>query len=291
MNGRGREYERLLAALVTSAAGVSAQGGVIEFDDKDAWIAAAGEFTTIGFTEVPNLTFLSNHYADLGVVFSDGNDITRCCGQFETWPNDGAGLDGNGNITLAFDEPQASIASDFPGFLQIELYRKGQLIYASGLLGVGGVGNFGGLVSGALFDTAVLMDFPPEHEAEIDDFHFGGSVCPADLDGDGAVAVPDLLALLAAWGTDPGGPPDLDGDGAVAVPDLLALLASWGPCVIPPEPCLGDLDDDSVVGVADLLLLLAAWGTSPGGPVDVDGDGVIAIPDLLLLLVNWGPCP
>lgn len=54
--------------------------------------------------------------------------------------------------------------------------------------------------------------------------------CPADMDGDNAVAVPDLLTLLAAWGTNPGGPPDLDGDGTVAVPDLLQLLASWGPC-------------------------------------------------------------
>ena len=54
--------------------------------------------------------------------------------------------------------------------------------------------------------------------------------CPWDLDTDGTVAVPDLLALLAAWGTDPGGPPDFDGDGMVAVPDLMALLAKWGPC-------------------------------------------------------------
>ncbi len=51
-----------------------------------------------------------------------------------------------------------------------------------------------------------------------------------DIDGDGSVNVPDLLALLAAWGTDPGGPPDFDGDGTVAVPDLLALLAAWGQC-------------------------------------------------------------
>ncbi len=54
--------------------------------------------------------------------------------------------------------------------------------------------------------------------------------CPADHDGDRIVAVPDLRALLAAWGTNPGGPPDFDGDGSVAVPDLLALLARWGPC-------------------------------------------------------------
>ncbi len=28
----------------------------------------------------------------------------------------------------------------------------------------------------------------------------------------------------------PGGPPDFDGDGVVAVPDLLTLLVAWGAC-------------------------------------------------------------
>ena len=42
--------------------------------------------------------------------------------------------------------------------------------------------------------------------------------CPWDLDGDGAVAVPDLLFVLANWGA----PYD--------VADLLALLNDWGPC-------------------------------------------------------------
>ncbi len=54
--------------------------------------------------------------------------------------------------------------------------------------------------------------------------------CLADVDGNGAVDVIDLLAMLGAWGTDPGGPPDLDGDGNVGVIDLLALLTAWGPC-------------------------------------------------------------
>ena len=54
--------------------------------------------------------------------------------------------------------------------------------------------------------------------------------CPADLNGDGSVGILDLLALLAAWGTDPGGPPDLDGDAIVGILDLLTLLANWGPC-------------------------------------------------------------
>ncbi len=54
--------------------------------------------------------------------------------------------------------------------------------------------------------------------------------CSWDLDGDANVGILDLLALLAAWGTDPGGPPDFDGDGTVGILDLLTLLANWGPC-------------------------------------------------------------
>ena len=47
----------------------------------------------------------------------------------------------------------------------------------------------------------------------------------------GAVDVPDLLALLAAWGGPPGAGTTCDfDDGFVAVPDLLKLLANWGPC-------------------------------------------------------------
>ncbi len=55
-------------------------------------------------------------------------------------------------------------------------------------------------------------------------------MCPWDLDDDGSVGITDLLALLAAWGSDPGGPPDFDGDGNVGILDLLTLLANWGPC-------------------------------------------------------------
>ena len=59
--------------------------------------------------------------------------------------------------------------------------------------------------------------------------------CPWDCQAaptSGAVDVPDLLALLAAWGgpETPGTTCDLDDDGLIAVPDLLQLLANWGPC-------------------------------------------------------------
>ncbi len=61
----------------------------------------------------------------------------------------------------------------------------------------------------------------------------GPDPCPWDLDGNGQVNVTDLLALLAAWGTDPGAPPDFDGNGSVDVTDLLAFLGRWGPCPSP----------------------------------------------------------
>jgi subtilisin family serine protease len=54
--------------------------------------------------------------------------------------------------------------------------------------------------------------------------------CPADLNGDGSVAIEDFLELLSSWGPNPGHPADLDGDGSVGITDFLTLLATWGPC-------------------------------------------------------------
>ncbi len=59
--------------------------------------------------------------------------------------------------------------------------------------------------------------------------------CPWDCQAapqSGAVDVPDLLALLGAWGgpQTPGTTCDLDGSGVINVLDLLEFLANWGPC-------------------------------------------------------------
>jgi uncharacterized membrane protein len=56
------------------------------------------------------------------------------------------------------------------------------------------------------------------------------SPCPADLDGTGEVGFDDLLAVLAAWGTDGAGA-DLEAPtDVVDFSDLIVVLASWGPC-------------------------------------------------------------
>ena len=160
-----------------------APAGVVEFHDKGDWINAVGPFTTIGFEGFPPGTIITDQWADLGVVFADGNDTIKPFDPI-TFPEDGWGLDGNGNIVLEFAELMAWIASDFPGNLRIDLYSDGQLFYTSGPFGVGGIGNFGGLVSDQLFDMAVLMDVPAGNQAEIDDLHFG-----PPIPGPGAIGV------------------------------------------------------------------------------------------------------
>jgi len=63
-----------------------------------------------------------------------------------------------------------------------------------------------------------------------DDVFHAPPLCVADLDGDGAVGITDLLDLLAAWGPCADCPADLTGDDVVNVFDLLELLSTWGPC-------------------------------------------------------------
>ncbi|MHC4406648.1 MAG: hypothetical protein ACYTG0_44055 [Planctomycetota bacterium] len=159
------------AVAFTCLAVGTARADVIEFTDKDEWIAAVGPFDTVDFTGFPDGTFITDQYAHLGVLFTDGNDnIFLNDGAF---PNDGAGLDGNGDINVSFDTPQAWIGVDFPGILRIELFANGQLIYTSSDFGVGGpgTGNFAGLFCDEQFDAARLID--PAGEAAIDDLHFG----------------------------------------------------------------------------------------------------------------------
>jgi hypothetical protein len=57
-------------------------------------------------------------------------------------------------------------------------------------------------------------------------------VCPADIDGDGAVSASDLVDVLLAWGDCPNGncPADVDGDGVVGVDDLTEIILAWGVC-------------------------------------------------------------
>ncbi len=55
------------------------------------------------------------------------------------------------------------------------------------------------------------------------------NLCVPDIDGDGQVAVTDLVAIIVAWGTDDPSA-DLNDDGVVDVTDLVTVITTWGPC-------------------------------------------------------------
>jgi hypothetical protein len=50
---------------------------------------------------------------------------------------------------------------------------------------------------------------------------------------------------------------DADGDGAVDVDDLLAVILGWGACG---SPCPADVSGDGIVNVDDLIIVILNWG-------------------------------
>jgi hypothetical protein len=144
---------------------------VIEFTDKDEWLASVGPFTTLTFTEFPDDTLITDQYEELGVLFTDGNDTITCCDDIP-FPNDGSGLHGNGAIHLTFFAPQAYIAIDYPYTAAFRLHSQGELIYSTDYFS-GGPGSFAGLLSTDLFDAALLTFDPAAADIRIDDLHFG----------------------------------------------------------------------------------------------------------------------
>lgn len=62
----------------------------------------------------------------------------------------------------------------------------------------------------------------------------------------------------------PGLPGDVNGDGAVNVSDLLAVINQWGACPPSPQSCPADIfpppNGDGAVNVSDLLMVINNWG-------------------------------
>ena len=110
--------------------------------------------------------------------------------------------------------------------------------------------------------------FPDQEPTAFPDAN--GRVLIGQFTTDGTVTLNCNIQYRAADGTNPQAvdltlvfpnncPEDINGDGLVAVDDILTLLSSFG-CTGP--SCVGDLDGDDVVGVNDILSVLSAFSTS-----------------------------
>lgn len=61
----------------------------------------------------------------------------------------------------------------------------------------------------------------------------GACTCAGDVNGDAAVDVHDIVAVVVDWDCAPGPIPcvaDANGDGFVDVSDLVTVILAWGPC-------------------------------------------------------------
>ena len=138
----------VLAALgvsVLAVPGVHASAivdGVVETEDREDWIAWVGEFDVVDFVGFSEGTLLFDQYADLGVLFSDGNDTVRVNQNYLDGFGAFGGLFSDEGLTMVFDEPQSWIGLDYPGFIQFQLFREGELVYESSVFRApqGGIG-------------------------------------------------------------------------------------------------------------------------------------------------------
>jgi hypothetical protein len=154
----------ITAAVVFLAAHAGdGRADVFSYTNLATFQSLVGPQATIGFTEVPLDTTLSDEYSSLGVRFVDGDDTT----QFEpaAYLTDSFGLEGGPHegqlsfIILQFASPVRSLGVDFPGALRIELFNGATSLGSSANFGSSGAGFFGGVISDAPFDRAVLSDW------------------------------------------------------------------------------------------------------------------------------------
>jgi hypothetical protein len=205
----------------------------VEFDqDEVGWWIAVNEFAVADGFELGQGTLVTDQYEDLGVIFTDGDDAAFL-GDCDT-PIDGWGVNGGESIEVQFTTPMRWIAADFLGSVQFDLLSNGKPLYSSSDFGDGTVGQFAGILSTVVFDTAIITS-PKGANVTLDDLRFGpaepGPAPIIDDCNENGIDVEDLTEVILEWSeTFPPSPADINDDGIVDVLDLIEVIVAWGPC-------------------------------------------------------------
>jgi len=179
----------LVGAVISAAITTNSFASVVYFqNDYAGWSASASSYATCSFAEFPQNTFITDQYANLGVLFTGftGNVVKTSAIIF---PLDSHGIDGNCGIELTFAAPTYSVGAHGPDVWKYLLYQGNTLIHTS-TYSNGGIGNFAGIVSSVPFDRVQFKGFPlPDcDDVYIDNIYFSSIPAPA------AIAV-----LVMAW--------------------------------------------------------------------------------------------
>ena len=160
---------RIALSLFALASMQAARAGIINFTDSATYDAATGVQTTISFDALPAGTTVTDQFADLGVIFTDGNDIWNIPSSI--FYLSGRGTDDFGDIALSFSSFHNSIGVNFPGALTIDLYNDAVFLGSSNDFGGAGTGFFGGITTDVAFNRAILRDWNDE-AVYIENFRF-----------------------------------------------------------------------------------------------------------------------
>ncbi|MCP3904487.1 MAG: hypothetical protein GY715_12740 [Planctomycetes bacterium] len=177
-------------------------------------------------------------WADLlpGATYSSSGDLFMLAGYLHG--DDSNILRGEGDVTIAFDEPQLAIGFDIDGG-NVELhqvltfYRDGTVIDTWEFDMAPSATVFAGWQNPVGITSVLITTTPGNNLTEIDNIGWGVVVlnpCPADVNDSGAVDFADILELIGNWGRCEKCAADINADGTVNFGDILAVIAAWGPC-------------------------------------------------------------
>lgn len=162
----------LLVVLLARATPASA--AFVMHHSYDGWAAAAGSFDTITFGELPPFSLVSTQYQDMGVLFVDTDGNWTEGPEFNPYPQDGFGMDGNKVADIVLLKSANAFGAHFPGILRYRLYSNGVLIHDTDLIGASQYNNFRGVISSDLvFDRVLVTANPPSGKVFLDNIYIG----------------------------------------------------------------------------------------------------------------------
>jgi hypothetical protein len=159
--------------------------------EKAAWFDAAIGAKTVDFVGFSPGIFMTTQYLNLGIEFVPIlNPYTTEGGGtvFGLYPEDGCGLDGNGDIQVTFTEPMHAIAaSGGSSNWRYYLYSDDTLVWA-GTLWNPALGKFYGITTSFSFNR-VILDVPFDTQLALDNVHFSTVPGPGGLALIGSMAI------------------------------------------------------------------------------------------------------
>ena len=221
----GQPLNVVLFNRIRQAIGMTAVYAILPGDPYNRVVVSrARDMARFGLLASENFTWNGNSLitdsAYLDGVFAATQPHNACYGHL-WWLNDG---DSHmlPSTQLVFDGP---LVPNGPPDLRMALGKNDQKIHiapSAGLVIVR-MGESAGET------TLAASSFDNQIWAHLNLLSLGCGACAYDLDGDGVVAVGDVLVFLGGFGG--GGPEvvgDFNGDGSTTTADLLALLGAFG---------------------------------------------------------------